>query len=199
MSFDTLADLKTQVNTWLARDDLNGNIEDFIRLFECTAARRLRIRMNETTATLTPSSGSVALPSDFLMWRRVTWMGSPRRDLTYMPPAALEGAYPGAETGIPVSFTIEGTNLRVRMVDDSPLEMGYFAKSDSLIDGLNSLFTNWPDAYLFGVLAEAYLFNKDPDNAAIWIQRRDGVFDELVALQFRENGAMQMRVVGPTP
>ena len=195
MSFSTYDDLKSQIASWLARDDLTDNIPDFITLFEATAARRLRVRLMEEVTTLTPSSGVVALPSDYLQWRSVTWTGDPVTDLSYVHPSLL----PPDEAGVPRCFTIQGGNLKVRPSDDTGLEFGYFKRSDALSSSLNWLYTNWPDAYLFGALTEAYLFNKDPDNAAIWKVRRDEVFDEIAKLQFRENGAMAVRVMGQTP
>src|SRR6185312_3735818 len=183
----------------LARDDLTDSIPDFITLFECAAARKLRVRLMESVTTLTPSSGSVDLPSDYLQWRRVTWTGSPKADLTYLHPSILDATYPTSPAGTPRSFTIEGSTLRVLPSDDTPLEFDYFQRSTTLNTQLNWLYTNWPDVYLFGSLAEAYLFNKDPDNAVVWKARRDEVFDEIAKLQFRENGAMAVRIMGQTP
>ncbi len=44
--------------------------------------------------------------------------------------------------------------------------------------------TNYPDAYLFGMLAEAYGFVGDVDKASTWGARRDAVFDEIDKLDF---------------
>ena len=64
---------------------------------------------------------------------------------------------------------------------------------------LNWLFTNHPDAYLFGSLAEAYAMLKDFETAAVWGARRDGVFSEINILNFNEPGGLQIRVAGATP
>ena len=58
MAITTYAELQTAIANWLARDDLTTYLPDFITLFEAAANRRLRVRQMETTATLTPSSGS---------------------------------------------------------------------------------------------------------------------------------------------
>lgn len=86
MSFSTYADLQAQIANWLARDDLTSYIPDFIRLFECAAARKLKVRLQNTTTTLTPSSGVATLPTDFLGVRRLTWTGSPIQELSYVAP-----------------------------------------------------------------------------------------------------------------
>jgi hypothetical protein len=47
------------------------------------------LRPQVTTATITMTSGSGTLPTDYLEWKRVTWTGSPTRELTYVTPSAL--------------------------------------------------------------------------------------------------------------
>ena len=66
MSIATYSDLQTAIASWIARQDLAANIPDFIALFESVANRRLRLRQQESAATLTPSSGVAALPADYL-------------------------------------------------------------------------------------------------------------------------------------
>ena len=85
MTIQTYSDLQTAVANWLARSDLAANIPDFIAIFEAVANRRLRVRQQESAATLTPSSGVASLPADYLAWRRVTWTGSTNRELVYGP------------------------------------------------------------------------------------------------------------------
>ena len=82
MTIQTYSDLQTAIASWIARADLSSNIPDFIALFESVANRRLRLRQQESAATLTPSSGVAALPADYLAWRRVTWAGATPRELT---------------------------------------------------------------------------------------------------------------------
>ena len=47
------------------------NYDKFTALFEASANARLRVRQMETMAPLTTSSGQVALPADYLLWRTV--------------------------------------------------------------------------------------------------------------------------------
>lgn len=199
MSITTYANLQTSIASWLARDDLTAFIPDFITLFEAHACRELRVRPAETTATLTPTSGSATLPTDFLAVRRLTWNGSVGRNLEYVNPQWLATAYPTSAAGDPNVYTIEGGTLKVRPVSDTSLDLLYRAKTAAVSGSLNWLFTNHPDAYLFGSLAEAYMFNKDPENAAVWEGRRDKVFQSIKGVDFhyREMGAP--RIMGPTP
>jgi hypothetical protein len=199
MSISTFAELKTAVASWLARSDLTDNIPDFITLFEAHAVRELKVRDTEDEATLTPSSGSVALPADFLAVRSLTWTGSPRRDLVYMHPSSLVLEYPTDPDGNPIHYTIQAGNIIVRPVDNTSLTLLYRAKTAAVSGALNWLFSNHPDAYLNGALAEAHLFIKDMDTAALWEGRRDKIFASIVRSDFNHRGPMQIRVDGLTP
>lgn len=199
MAISTYSELQAAIASWLARDDLTSNIPDFITLFEAAAARRLRVRPMETTTTLTPASGTVALPTGYLGYRRLTWTGTDRVDLTYVHPTYLQALYPTTPSDTPAHFTIEGANILIRPTDDTDLEFVYYAKTGALSSALQWLFNNHPDAYLWGSLAEAHGFNIDQANMALWGQRRDQVFDEIEKLNFREPAGMAVRVLGPTP
>lgn len=197
MALTTYAELRTAMADWLARDDLTSYIPDFITLFEAQANRRLRVRQMELNDDLTPVSGVAALPSDYLQWRRVTWLGSTRRELEYVHPSYLQAAYPDTTVGYPNVFTIEGSNIILRPVDDTDIQLDYFQKIAALSGTVNWLFTAHPDLYLFGSLAEAQGFNVDFDKMLIWKQRRDEGFDEIERLSAKSRGIGAMRIMGP--
>lgn len=199
MSFSSYSDLQTNIESWLARDDLVSYIPDFIRLFEASACRKLRVRPTEKTTTLSPSSGEASLPSDFLAVRRLTWEGSTPRDLDYVHPSYLQRMYPSNDEGIPTCYTIEGGTLTVKPVSDESLTLVYRAKTGAVAEGLQWLFNNHPDAYLYGSLTEAYLFDKDEERATLWRARTEQVFNEIKEVDFHYRGPMSVRVVGPTP
>jgi hypothetical protein len=198
MAITTYAELQSAIANWLARDDLTAYIPDFITLFEAAAARRLRVRLQESTTTLTPSSGVATVPTDYLGHRRVTWTGSPIHELAYVAPPIYAG-YLESGSGTPTVYTIEGSNLRVSSSDDTALTFDYYARTAAVSGSLNWLFTYHPDAYLFGSLCEANAFNKDVDAAGLWKARRDEIFDEINRLDFNERSGMGVRVYGVTP
>ena len=107
MAITTYAQLQDAVAEWLSRDDLTTYIPDFITIFECAAARKLKVRLQESTTTLTVTSGVATVPSDYLGYRRVTWTGAPVHGLEYVTPALYEN-YINEGTGTPTVFTIEG-------------------------------------------------------------------------------------------
>jgi hypothetical protein len=196
MALTTYAELRTAIADWLARSDLTSYIPDFITLFEAHANRRLRVRQMETSTTLTPSSGSATLPSDYLAWRRVTWTGDVRNELEYVHPSYLQAAYPDTPSGTPRIFTIEGSTLKVRPVSTTGLEFDYYEKIDALSGTVNWLYTAHPDAYLFGSLAEAQGFNVDFEKLALWKVRRDEVLDEIERLSNKTTGPAAIRIMG---
>lgn len=194
----TYATLQTAVEDWLARDDLTNFVPTFIQLFETVANRRLRVRQMETSGTITMSSGSGTIPTDFLAYRKVVWPGSTAVNLEYVSPEWLVAAYPDSGQGTPGYFTIEGTTIKVRPVDDTSLTFHYYQKIAALTEAAT---TNWlllahPDVYLFGALCEAQGFNVDPDKMAMWGVRRDTAFDQIEALSRQHIGPAAIRLVG---
>lgn len=201
MAITTYAELQTAIGNWLDHSLFTARIPEFIALFEACANRKLRTRAQETSTNLMPSSGSVALPSDYLSWRRVTWTGSNRVELAYVHPSYLQAAYPSSPADVPRIFTIEGSTLKVRPVDDTALEFDYLAKIATLSDAAptNWLLTAHPDLYLFGSLVEAEMFGVNDERAPLWKGRRDEIFDEIDKLSNKTRGAGAVRVMGVTP
>ena len=201
MTIQTYSDLQSAIANWIARADLAASIPDFIALFESVANRRLRLRQQESVATLTPSSGVATLPADYLAWRRVTWTGQLPRELEYVHPSYLHALYPTLPAGAPRLFTIEGGNLTVAPSSATALTFDYFQKIPALS---NANTSNWliaaaPDLYLFGALAEAHGFVKDTESLALWKSRRDELFGEIERLDVKTRGQAGIRVIGPTP
>src|SRR5262245_659773 len=201
MAITTYAELQAAVGNWLDHGLFAARVPEFIALFEAAANRRLRVREQEATATLTPSSGAVALPADYLAWRRLTWTGTPRVELQYVHPSYLQAAYPSSPTDVPRIFSIEGTTLKIRPLDATPLEFDYFQKIPALSDAApsNWLLAAHPDIYLFGSLVEAEMFGVNDERAPAWKARRDEIFDEIEKLTNKTRGAGAMRVMGVTP
>lgn len=199
MALDTYASLQTSISTWLGQSLNSASYPDMIAIFEAAANRRLRVRQQEATAAITMTSGSGSLPSDYLSWRRVKWPGSVAIDLEYVEPSWMQNMYPTSAQGNPQFFTIEGSTISVRPVDDTSLTLSYFQKIAALSGTLNWLFLAHPDLYLFGSLCEAELFGVNDERAPMWKSRRDEVFDEIERLSNKSRGGGAMRIMGATP
>ena len=120
-----------------------------------------------------------------------------------MHPSYLQAAYPSSPAATPRVFTVEGSVLKFRPIDDTALELDYFQKIPALASGSDS-GTNWllaahPDLYLFGALVEAETFGVNDERAPLWKGRRDEIFDEVEKLSNRTRGTGAIRVMGATP
>src|SRR5437016_3216893 len=114
MSISTYSTLQDAIGNWLDHSLFSARYPDFVQLFEATANRRLRVKEMEALATLTPAAdGTVALPSDYLAYRRCTWTGQTRNELRYVQPSYFQAAFPSRPSDVPRFFTIESLTLKV--------------------------------------------------------------------------------------
>jgi hypothetical protein len=201
MSITTYSELKTAVSNWLDRTDLSSRIPEFIAMYESQVNRRLLLRPQTTTASITMTSGSGTLPTDYLEWKRVTWTGSTKRELTYVTPSALIAFNPASDSDVPTHFTIEGSTIKVARLDDTSLQLLYTQKVPSLSDSAttNWLLTSHPDAYLFGALTMSATFTSDAENGRAWNALAQQYLGELWGLDFAQRGTTVQVATGPTP
>jgi len=158
--------------------------------------------------TITDFGTLLVLPSDYLGWQRVTWLGQPSVDLEYVEPALFSTEYAGSDTnvtpGAPRVFTIEGGGLYIKPADHSThVELLYYKKTSSLSSQLNWLFTEQVDCYWNGVLEQVYEYLKDYEQAAHYGAAKQKSFDEIKMERFREPNNLRIRVdrspYGATP
>jgi hypothetical protein len=201
MAISTFSELKTGVENWLGHTLFTARLGEFVALFEAWANRNLRARQQETSTTLTPSSGSATLPTDYLSTRRATWTGSNRVELQYVNPSYLQALFPDTPSGTPVMFTIEGTTFKLRPTSTTGIEFDYYAKIAALSDSAttNWLLTAHPDLYLFGSLVEACMFGDEDTRAASWLARRNSIAEEIQKLSNVSKGAGAIHVMSGTP
>ena len=176
MALDTYANLKTEIASFLNRDDLTAQIDTFIDLAETRHARDLRIREMETVDTsITTVAGtqSYDLPTGYLELRYAMLQTSPYTMLQYMTPADFFRVYnEGEGTGMPVYYTIVGKKIYLGHSPDSAnvLELGFFQRATELSSSntKNDILTNFPDLYLYGSLAETSPFLMQDERLAVW-------------------------------
>ena len=204
MAITTYAELQTAIGNWMERTDLSSRLPEFIAMFEAALNRELRVRQQITSTTLSPSSGSATLPTDYLMWKRVTWAGSTKRELEYVDPSYFQSAYPDSPSDTPRFFTIEGSTLRIVPLDTTSLTFVYAQKVPSLATtDPNWFLTAHPDAYLFGSLAAAKTMTVGEDSRGAAIAEFavvvNGIAAELNRLTFVQDGPAMIRPYGSTP
>lgn len=200
MAITTYAELQTAMGNWLDRSDLSSRLPEFITLFEADVNRQLRVRQQQTTATITITSGSGSLPTDYLEHKRVTWQGSPTRQLQYVTPEYLAAVNSSGASASPAYFTIEGSTIKVGPLDNTNLVMLYAQKVPPLATtDPNWLLTAHPDAYLFGSLTMAATFTSDAENGRAWNALAQQALQAIWSLDFSARGTVQQRATGPTP
>ncbi len=206
MTISTYTELQTAITNWT---DQSGNTvftnreTEMITIAEAWLNRKLRCREMITTATVTPVSGTAALPSDFLQVKDVIWTGSPVTVLEEWDDVAFQGQYGSTSTATPPrAYLIRGTNLLVGPRSDTPLTLVYYQKIPALSasNTTNWLLTSHPDLYLFASLVEGAAFMEDAQAAGLWKQRRDEILDEVwKSGQFYRGPTSAIRLRGATP
>lgn len=171
LSYDEL--IETIGVEWLARDDLDANIKDFIWLTECDAQRRLRLPETDAIFSGTSISGQdyIVLPDDYTSGVRINWTGD-----TVLPTLELATrdivfkAQQQIATNVPVPGVgdVFGNRLYIGPGPGST-EFDLFYKRGTVHLGqnmqTNRLLREYPDVLLHGSLLEAGLFLKDPERA----------------------------------
>lgn len=182
MTISTIATLQTAVESWAERE-----FTDALFLEWANAASRklmhgvmgpdgrtwivppLRYRGMETTTTLTMSGASVAVPADWLEFKRIWIDANDGKDLIYTPLSQFKTDADSQSTGTPSKYTIDGGTLYVAPTSDADLEVTYYQTLGAFTGdaSTDTVLTNNPEVYLSGVLAEAYRWIRDTDGMAL--------------------------------
>lgn len=207
MAISTFGELKTAFDTYQFSNRLTTSYTNAVLLFESVVNRGIPCvdgsgrryvcfpRNMEVSTNLTTSSGSVALPSDYIAWRAVLYNEiTPNVELDYVHPAYFNSTWLRLDTGNPKVFTIEAGNLKIKPADDSTnvTELHYYQKLTTITSGdsaTNWLLTSHPDAYLFGGLTELFALARNREAAELYKARRDEVFSDLAMSSARTTGA----------
>jgi hypothetical protein len=153
------------------------------------------------SGTIRGMVGWVDMPVNFTAWRRLTYTGSPRTELSYVHPSYFQAAYPSFPADIPRIFTIEGDTIKIMPTSSTPLEFDYWAGISPLtaVNPVNQLMTLYPDVYLFGCLCEAEAFGVNDERMPMWKARRDEIFNEIELVDMQRHAPSYIRVFGVTP
>jgi hypothetical protein len=183
MSFTNYSALQTTVASYLGRSDLTAMIPTFITLAETRLQRELRTRpmLKSATANMTGGDNTVGLPTDFLEMRDLFTQGNPRMPVSYMSPSAFTRNARATESGRPVDYSVIGSEMNFAPIPDGNyvLEMLYYYKQDVLssTNASNVFLSNYPDALLYGTLAQAEPYLMNDARIATWAGLYDSAID----------------------
>ena len=167
MAITTYTNLQEAIAGWLHRDDLTDEITDFIALCESTMQVKCKLVDLEWAATVTITAGVGALPTDFVGMRSIYWNDSLSQPLQYITPEQFDAMRSWGE-GDTYFYTISGTTIRTSNTETGSAIMTYYAKFLPLSgsNASNAILASYPDAYLYGSLAQGFIYTQDDTNAA---------------------------------
>ena len=165
------ATLQTAVADYLARDDLSTFVPNFIQNAENKLYRSLNLRNEETALSVSVTSGTGTVPTDFKKLKFAYVNDSPTVWLDWVPVKEMYRRYPtrsGANT--PQLITREGANFTFGpFAKDFTLSGIYYAKQDPLRTTDPSWYvTNAPEVLLYGALLESQAFIQNDARLAVW-------------------------------
>lgn len=186
MTYETLQD---RVESWLDRSDMTDVIPSLIELAEASLNRRLRTRQMLTRAEPTLDQELVELPDDYEEWRSFAYEGADGFvPLNYITPDRANLLHYD-ETGAPMHFTVEGSELRLLPAPDDVYtgRLLYYASIPPLSDTVttNWLLTAAPDVYLYATLLEAAPYLRDDERVATWAALLERRISDLTAASVR--------------
>jgi hypothetical protein len=198
----TYVEIQEAVARILQRDDLAGHIPDFILMAEARLNNILRVSQMETSATITLTTGSGSVPTDYLQWRRVYANSDPVTLLEPMEPGEAIAKYPDTTATDPKFFYISGGTIYTKPVCSSTLAMIYYQKIPALVsNGAGNWITSRaPQIYLYATCLEAAPFIDDDARIGIWGAMLDKAVSELQASDTTGRYSRSTaRIKGPTP
>lgn len=190
---DDYLSLRLAVSEYVGDMNITDNFDRFTGLAENWLNRNLRHRKMLKTATVSMSSGTGTLPTDFIEMLTVVSGTTPLRATTVEDVNALS-----SHNG---RYAINGTSLLIAGATGDQ-SITYYSKLTALT---NPTDTNWlladsPELYLYAVATEAARFLRAPDVKAFAEADRAQAIRELEAEDFRNQWANStVTVSGPTP
>lgn len=181
MPFTTFEELSASIGLWTKRGtSLDLLIPDFIKLAEDEMynppkipgriVKPLKLKQLEKTSTISTSTSTrfVSLPSDYYSMRNTRLdIANESAFLQYRTPQQLVRF---DVAGRPAFFTIIGTQVEFDRVSDEILtvDIQYHSKDAALTSAAptNFVLTNHPNIYLYGALAQAFLYTGDGEREA---------------------------------
>jgi hypothetical protein len=196
MALSTYSDLKTSVASFLHRDDLTTEIDDFIRLAEADMQVRAKLSQWDAEETISLTSGSGSLPADFAHVISVRY-GTQAGVLQFLSGEQFDGYAAANSSGEPLFFTIRGANLVVAPAATASVLLQYRARFTALsaVSTSNSLLTLFPDAYLNGALMHAAHWSRDSEAMTTYAAFFEAAIRRIrtYMLDFRFPNGLQMR------
>ena len=191
MALDTYTGLKTAIADWLDRDDLTGQIDDFIDLAEAAHRDEVRFReiiVRDETFEFTSGERTADLPADFAIMKYIrllnTVSGASRRYLPKLTQVTEDELTDMAtnRAEMPKYFTVkERIEFDCEADQTYTGDMSYYKTMTPLSDAntSNELLVRAPDLYLFGALKSTAPFLMNDERIQTWSGFYDRALNRL--------------------
>lgn len=194
MALSNYLELKSEINGWLSRDDMDDKVPVLVTLAEAEFNRRLRTSDMEVRAEASFDGEKLDLPDGFLGLKSVT---TDNNVVTQVSPDDLF-AYPSTETGTPKYVAVIDEHLYFRPYSDTgTVQITYYERISHLSE---TNLTNWliekhPDLYLMTALAYAEMYNWNDDRLPMIKARADDILEQInTASQMEKHGGRTLRM-----
>ena len=209
MSITTYAELKTAVGRWVGASDdatatslgITSTIDDLVTIAEKRILREVRSKDTETAISSVISSGVIAVPSDYVAIKYLYLNTTPAQFLEPRSPVWIYENYPyRSSEDQPKFFARETTNFIFGPYPDSTYTVKgvyYKTPATALSAGVYDLFTNNPDLYLFGCLAEAEILIGKDARIPLWEAKYKKILSDVNGLNMSAelgSGSLRMRI-----
>ncbi|WP_077960832.1 phage adaptor protein [Ensifer adhaerens] len=193
------AALLVDAGEYSGRNDIAHLFPRFLGLAELKFNRMLRVGDMETTAAIAVVDGDAPLPADYVEARQV--LSASGRPIRAMPLQQLAESGP-ASVGCPLGYAVVGNRIKVFPAGSYGLTMTYYARIPPLSTAspTNWLLEKAPDVYLYGLVEEIAIWERDAGKAGAAQQLKMTALAGLgVADERARWGDAQMSVGGVTP
>ena len=201
MALANYAELKTEVEEWLDRDDLTDKVDSFIRLAEARHTREVRIREMLVRVPLTVINRYTNLPTGYLEAKTFRLLTDPLTVLKSLNLHEMNNRR-SESTGKPLFFTVHA-QIEFDRVSDAVYngEMIYYQQQTPLstTNTTNSLLTKAPDIYLWSALSASAPFLMNDERINTWETLYRNAVESLGVQDSKPIGPIASQVSGTTP
>lgn len=176
------AGLQTAVANFLNKSDLYATIPTFIALAEARMNRRLRVRPMVVNSTASVTLEFETVPADFA--GPISMRLSTGEVLDCIAPDAMAARKSGGDKSAakPICYSVVGASFEFSPTPNAAytVNLVYYATLPALtaLATSNWLLAAYPDAYLYGALAEAAPYAGD-SRSGMWSQRFEAALAEI--------------------
>jgi len=208
MALTTYDELKTAIARWTGGSDVStattmgipSTIDDLVTIAESRIFREAKTKDTEASLSTAISSGVIAVPSDYISLKFAYIDGTPVQTVERRSAEWIYANYgTRSAVGKPKFIARETTNFIFGPYPDSgyTIKGVYYKRLAALSSAVHALFSNNPDLYLFGCLAESIILIGRDDRIALWEAKYNKILNDVNGYARAEDasgGSLHMRL-----